>query len=263
MFIWKRKIRLLEYRNDLTFTVPSTWMLNRAQRSRLLRNKDVRLLPNPIETQEFRPLIASQRIALRKQWGVDTDSLLVGFGGVGGEKNYIKGGHLLREAFLHLKTMLDDRTRRRIKVILFGGKITGPLDFEGFPAIGRGRISGKQGMREVYGAADFVVVPSLVESFGQVAAESLACETPVVAFASSGLTDIVQDDVSGYLAKAFDSYDLAVSLKRMICLSGQQRKAMGAAGRKRMIAQFSPEVVGRQFQQILDDVASRGAKIDA
>ena len=50
-----------------------------------------------------------------------------------------------------------------------------------------------------YAAADVTVVPSLYESFGLVAVESLACGTPVVASRVGGLTSTVQDGQTGYL----------------------------------------------------------------
>jgi glycosyltransferase involved in cell wall biosynthesis len=261
--IWKMKLRQLQNRTDLIFTVPSNWMLDRARRSTVLRNKDIRLLPNPIETNNFYPLVLSQQMALRKELGVESDETLIAFGAVGGEKNYLKGGHLLREAFRHLRILLDPETLRRVKIALFGGRMVGPMDFEGFSAIGRGRITSVMGMCELYNISDFVVVPSLVESFGQIAAESLACETPVVAFRCSGILDIVQDEVNGFLAKPFDSYDLALRLRQMIDLSAEQRVVMGANGRRRVIEQFSPSVVGKQFEQILKDAASRSVKRDA
>ena len=50
-----------------------------------------------------------------------------------------------------------------------------------------------------YAAASLVVVPSHYESFGLVAAEALACGTPVVASQVGGLPTIVRDGVNGLL----------------------------------------------------------------
>ena len=51
----------------------------------------------------------------------------------------------------------------------------------------------------IYSAADVTVVPSYHESFGLVAVESLACNTPVVATRAGGLTTVVQNKETGFL----------------------------------------------------------------
>ena len=50
-----------------------------------------------------------------------------------------------------------------------------------------------------YAAADATVIPSLYESFGLVAVESMACGTPVVAARVGGLATTIQDGQTGYL----------------------------------------------------------------
>ena len=51
-----------------------------------------------------------------------------------------------------------------------------------------------------YNAADALVMPSYSESFGLAALEAMACGIPVVASRVGGLTALVKDGVSGYLA---------------------------------------------------------------
>jgi D-inositol-3-phosphate glycosyltransferase len=50
-----------------------------------------------------------------------------------------------------------------------------------------------------YRAADATVMPSTYESFGLVAAESMACGTPVVASRVGGLRSLIEDGRTGYL----------------------------------------------------------------
>lgn len=68
-----------------------------------------------------------------------------------------------------------------------------------------------------YRSADVVVMPSLNEWFGKVAAEAMACGTPVVATRAGGVVDIVREFESGQLVPPRDSDALAdavlVSLK--------------------------------------------------
>lgn len=67
-----------------------------------------------------------------------------------------------------------------------------------------------------YRAATVVAVPSIAgEGFGLVAAEALACGTPVVASADGGLREVVRDGVDGLLVAPNDPADLAAALERV------------------------------------------------
>lgn len=63
-----------------------------------------------------------------------------------------------------------------------------------------------------YSAAEAVVVPSHYESFGMVALEAMACETPVVASQVGGLAFLVQDGITGFTVPVDDPQALAEKL---------------------------------------------------
>jgi D-inositol-3-phosphate glycosyltransferase len=67
-----------------------------------------------------------------------------------------------------------------------------------------------------YSAADVSAMPSSYESFGLVAAESLACGTPVVATRVGGLTSIVRDGETGLLVPWRDAGLFAERLRRVL-----------------------------------------------
>jgi glycosyltransferase involved in cell wall biosynthesis len=60
-----------------------------------------------------------------------------------------------------------------------------------------------------YRAADITVIPSLLEWFGAVAVESLACGTPIVGTDAGGIMDIVDEFECGLLVKPRDAKALA------------------------------------------------------
>lgn len=87
--------------------------------------------------------------------------------------------------------------------------------------------------------ASVVAVPSLwPEPFGIVGIEAFAAGRPVVASATGGIGDWLQDGVSGLSVRAGDARALARALGELLDDPERQR-AMGAAGREKVAASFS------------------------
>ena len=97
-------------------------------------------------------------------------------------------------------------------------------------------------------AASVVVVPSLwPEPFGLVGIEALAAGRPVIASATGGILDWLEDAV-GLRVRPGDATELADALRRLLSEPERQR-AMGAAGRRLVAERFSPE---RHVQALTD-----------
>lgn len=88
----------------------------------------------------------------------------------------------------------------------------------------RVRFLGEQGalLPAFYRAADLMVLPTHLESFGQVILESLACGTPVIGFQSykrkviTAVDEIVTDGVNGGLVEDSDSRSLSGKISLML-----------------------------------------------
>ena len=84
------------------------------------------------------------------------------------------------------------------------------------------------------------------EGLGLVAVEALLSETPVVAFASGGLTDIVLHERTGLLVPPGDTAALAAALDQLLRRS-DHGAALGAAGRQHALATFSSEAAALRY----------------
>jgi glycosyltransferase involved in cell wall biosynthesis len=105
----------------------------------------------------------------------------------------------------------------------------------------------------LYQRAAAVVVPSVDEGLGLVAVEALLCETPVVAFDSGGLRDVIQHDKTGLLVKSGDRAALASALDDLLASDGRASD-LGRAGRLYALSAFAPESVARRYAGIYRQV---------
>lgn len=103
------------------------------------------------------------------------------------------------------------------------------------------------------GHLDVLVVPSVEEPFGTVAAEAMAAGTPVVASAVGGLNDVVDDHVTGRLVPAGNAASLADAVLQVL----DHREQMGEAARERA-KRWGADAYADHVGAILERLASRG-----
>jgi len=84
-----------------------------------------------------------------------------------------------------------------------------------------------------YRAADLLVLPSIwQESYGLPVAEAMACGVPVLASASGGVPELIEDEVSGKLFPRLDTEALTRALRDMSA-DPERLREMGRAARTR------------------------------
>lgn len=106
-----------------------------------------------------------------------------------------------------------------------------------------------------YERAGVVVVPSREEGLGLVAAEALLAGTPVVAYRSGGLAELVEEGTSGLLVAPGDLAGLSTAIASVLA-NPQRARQMGMAGRERMLERFSPPVAADAYARIYRGVAA-------
>lgn len=111
---------------------------------------------------------------------------------------------------------------------------------------------------DVIAAADVFVRPALVGGVGYSVLEAMAMSKAVVASATAGIVEIVDDGASGFLVMKNDAAALAEAVGKLVDEPDLARR-MGVAGRQRAAAHFG---IGRLVENMLEvyaqAVASHG-----
>jgi len=108
----------------------------------------------------------------------------------------------------------------------------------------------------LYQRATIHVIPAVDEGLGLTAVESLLSETPVVAFDSGGVPDVVVPGTSGVLVTPGDAVALAGALDQLLADAGE-RARLGAKGRAYVMEKFSPDAVGARYASLYEQVLER------
>ncbi len=113
-----------------------------------------------------------------------------------------------------------------------------------------------------YQAATAVVVPSREEGLGLVAVEAQLCGTPVIAYASGGLPDVVRPDAGGTLVTPGDVPALAGAIAQVLG-DPARRERDGRRAQAAMRDRFTPQAVAERYvgwyrQALADRPAVRG-----
>lgn len=241
--IWKKKRQALQ-QLDLHIVAPSNWMGDCARKSSLLEHRPVTVIPNCVDTHDYRPMHSDKTAPRWHRLRADTNGKkIVLFGAVNATRDKNKGFPQLLAA---LRILKERGNTEDMALVVFGATKSSlstdiPVHYVGY-------LNDTYETASLYNLADLVVVPSLNENLSCVIMESLSCATPIVAFDIGGNADMVDHKGNGYLAGKEDIAGLADGI--LWCLENNADNRLGNAGRQKVLQRFAPPVVARQYQQL-------------
>jgi glycosyltransferase involved in cell wall biosynthesis len=96
-------------------------------------------------------------------------------------------------------------------------------------------------------AADCVVLPSYREGLSRSLLEAAAMGRPLVASDVPGCREVIDDGVTGILCTVRSSEGLAGAMERIAAMTPAERAAMGAAGRRKVAAEYDQRLVADAY----------------
>jgi glycosyltransferase involved in cell wall biosynthesis len=250
------RLRMSAYRltNKLVdhMTIVSQAAADRFISERIVPARLLQVLPNGVDTDEFRRTPASAREALRVSLGVEGQFVWLAVGRFEVAKDY---PNMLRAfAQVHAKEPMS--------VLLLVGQGSLQSETESLAQqLGLHTPVRFLGVRkdvpQIMSAADGYVMSSAWEGMPIALLEAAAAALPIVATLVGGNGEVVSDGRTGYLVPPRQSETLGDAMLRLMDLPEHERRSMGERGREQVSSRYGLHRMVDRWEEMYREVLTR------
>ena len=235
---------------NITIVSPSKWLANEARKSTLFKKKEIHVIPNSIDKNEFKSLNKNEA---KKHFGIDKNTIVLSFGVMNHEERR-KGYVELIQIFNILSKKLKDE---KIIVLFFGTSTNGGLDL-GVNVMNLGYISSNEELSYIYSASDIFILPSLQDNLPNCILEAFSCQTPIISFDTGGAKDLINDS-NGIIVPKKDIDKMCDAVLYLI-KNKDIREKKGLNARKLIEKYYQPNHQAKKYLELYTNLLSKNIK---
>lgn len=233
----KSKIKHWRKYSNLIFVTPSNWLADCVRRSALAQGHEVKVIPNTIDTNLFKPL----PFDCKTVFGLDSNKKTILFSADLSGSVY-KGSQYTIDC---LKRLNPDE----YEGLIIGNMPKGLQEMVPIKVTATGYLMDSLSLVLAYNACDTVLISSIAENYPNVILEAMACGKPCVGFNVGGIPDLIKDGETGYLAEVSNVSELTDKL--ITLLNGGKYKDISGKVRKTVLSGNSFENISNDFIKIV------------
>lgn len=220
----------------------------------------VAMIPNGVDEQQFRPPVEDERRRARAARSFQPDQLIALMPArIAPQKNQdlvVEGLGALKSAGelpASFRLLLAGRVssaayERRVRAAIARHDLAEQVQF----------LGAVTDMRDLYAAADVVLMPSQTEASPIAALEALACGVPVLISAPANTDDVVMPGEHGWQIDEASAPTIAAGLRTILRSTAAERQRMGNGGRQHVLQKFTRQRVIRDFERLYDELTAGG-----
>lgn len=230
---------------NIAFVTPSFWLQKCCEQSYLKREK-IDVIYNGISLSQY-VVLEKKSMKIKYKLPMDKHVLLFVANGI---DNIYKGFDYLVEALLSL----PQKDKYILAVIGNKDNVAFQLPFD---IRMMGYISSAEKLNEIYSAADLFILPSMADTLPFTAMEAMASGTPVLAFHTGGIPEIVSED-TGWIIEEKSAKALARQIENIFCEKNRENYEKKCSNcRERIEHLFDENRMMKKYEELYTDIISQ------
>ena len=210
--MYKDKKKWLTSIEKLNVVAVSEWIGEQVKQS-FLKDKNIYVNYNWINTDLFKPLKKSERDSVRKENGIEDDDFLI----IAVSANWTAGTPRYEDLAKLMKKLKDGQRLLVVGAVRDAFEPNERVSYLSF-------VSDVSYLAKLYGSADAFVHFSLEDSFGKVIAEAQACGVPAIVYDSTACPEVAKIG-NGYVVAPRDVDEAYEQIEKISALSYEQRES--------------------------------------
>ena len=234
----------------ITFVTCSHWLEEQARQSALTVGRQIVCIPNPLNTNLFRPH-NKQTARQRLQLPMDRKLILFGAFKITDKR---KGIDYMVDS-CKLLAGQHPELNEQMAVVTFGrqsAQVAEMLPFKVYPL---DYVNDEHRLVDMYNAADLFVTPSLEENLPNTIMEAMACGTPCVGFNVGGIPEMIDHLHNGYVAIYKSADDFANGI--YWALTEPDYDSLCEQACRKAVSHYSEDSVAKRYIDLYNKLTER------
>ena len=238
----QEKAKQISQVKNLKIVAPSSWIAEKARSSMVLRNIDVRVIPNPVETEVFFP---TNREVAKADFEIPAASFVIGCSAA----NLLDPQKNIAELIRQTQAMKEKYPNTRFVLLAIGA---GNLDSAGIEIVQTGLVTSKERMAIAYNAMDVFVSFAIAENSPLTLIEASASGIPTICMDRGGMPEIVSHGNTGFVLTVYDDFGLCIEK----LMDPNIYNLISRNSRKQAVDRYSVESVLGQYENVYRELES-------
>ena len=215
--------------------------------------RPIEAIPNFVNCDLYTPLEPAVRAEARKAYAQPDERLLIHLSNFRPVKRVIDVveifARVAREVPSHLLLVGDGPDRSQAEMLAFQLGIRERVHF----------LGKQDSVSELLPLADLMLMPSELESFGLAALEAMACRVPAIATRVGGVSELIDDGVTGFLFPVGDVEAMAHCATKLL-QDPERLEALGAAARQTAQDRFCASRIIPLYEEYYEQVVKQSPR---